>query len=131
MSLRVIAQLPDSHIYKQILQTENYTYVYEDKATHLVRISSNLQDLWGKDLEIRIRVQQGKSANNTYPLRLNLQAFPIEQDLIKCRIIREDYLGKFGYTENTKDEILGFYCLPSVSVNATNPRWITYSICRV
>lgn len=130
MTLRVIAQLPDKHIYKQVNRTENYAYVYEDKATHLIRICSNFSDIWDKDLEVRIKIQWGKTEKGKYPLRLDLQVFPVERELERCQIIREDYLGKFAFTtrNNTRNEILGFYCFQSVSVNAINPRWIAYSV---
>lgn len=126
--MKFICTLPEVKHYSPLQSQSSGKYLWQDKASSLIRIVAPVPNPWLQEWVILPTVQKTKTSNSQYPARLDLKCFKIEDPTIpRAKLIREIDMDKFAYTQNSPAL---FYCFPfSFSINNQNEnsQWLLYS----
>ncbi|NJM68540.1 MAG: hypothetical protein HC851_24190 [Acaryochloris sp. RU_4_1] len=122
-SMKFLCHLPDHKFYRAIQSTKADRWIFEDAQAQAFQIISPVPNPWGQEWKIVFSKQFQKSDNSKWPYRLQLKLFEPDQEQVPtAKILREDYKGIFGYTEEIT---AAFYSYP---YSEKNKIWISYSV---
>jgi hypothetical protein len=124
--LKIISTLPDQKNFKPI-QNKGERFQWVDRYCDHLRILSHDSDPWGKEWTILLLLEQGKRRDDTtYPKRLNLLCLPIEEGIVKAKIVRERWTGNFAHS---CEPTLLHFDFPIIKEESIN--WLMLSIVKV
>lgn len=98
--MKIIALLPDSKHFRAIESPKAGRFLFEDKASPLLRIDTPDNRPWSQKWKILLGIKKGATrAGIEYPQALILRCFPLDDEiLVEAVIERERWKGKFAYS---------------------------------
>ncbi|MBD2503951.1 hypothetical protein [Anabaena azotica] len=110
--------------YSPVQSSREGVWLWEDKATPLVRLRSPVPSPWGKEWVILPTIEKSKTDKREYPNRLIFKLFPLGQDLEKITLVRQIHQGNFVhfYTDQIPG-LVGMYIFPHKDHQKT---WLVY-----
>ena len=115
--MKFVAALPPKENY--ILLEKRKTYIFTDRDTRALQISSPTDSPWGKQWKIVPSMQMQKSDGSKWPYRLTLRLFPPDGEGELATLEREKVKGVFAWSHS---HTAAFYAFP-----ITDKLWIFYS----
>ena len=127
--MKFLCTLPEGKHYRPLQSQSEGRWIWEDKATPLVRVIAPDPQPWGKEWVVLIQIQKTKLYTYQYPARLDLKCFTSGEDAIPAKLTREIMRGRFAYSQNSPH---WFFCCKHTVMNTTvakNPDdfWLIYS----
>ena len=105
--MKFVAALPPKENY--ILLEKRKTYIFTDRDTRALQISSPTDSPWGKQWKIVPSMQMQKSDGSKWPYRLTLRLFPLDGEGELATLEREKVKGVFAWTHS---HTAAFYAFP-------------------
>lgn len=98
--MKILCSLPESKHYRLLQSQVEGRYIWQDKASSLVRIIAPEPNPWGKQWLIMPSIQKAKNDTAQYPVRLDIKCLEMGNSESKSRpLIREIIRGKFVYPQ--------------------------------
>ena len=116
--MKFVSQLPPKENYVFLEKRKNYIFV--DKDTMALQISSPTDSPWEKQWKILPSIQMQKSDHSKWPYRLVLKLFPPDGEGELVILEREEVKGVFAWAHSHTD---AFYAFPT----SEDKLWIFYS----
>lgn len=130
--MKFICTLPEEKHYQSVQSPTPGKYVWVDKGSSLIRITTPIPNPWGQKWEILPSIDKAKNDTYQYPNRLILRCFALNENNIDTpqgKLEREIMRGKFAYSVNSPSL---FFCFPVEANEQTynrspSQRWLIYS----
>ncbi len=134
--MKFLCTLPEQKHYLPMQSTTPGKYIWVDKATSLIRITTSIPNPWGQQVIILPSIDKSKNDGFQYPNRLFLKCFPVDESnssTAQGKLSREIMLGKFTYSQNSP---MLFFCFPFQNSEETirpdlSGRWVLYSFYKI
>jgi len=130
--MKFICSLPEQKHYIPVQSPTPGKYIWVDKGSQLIRITTPSPNPWGQKWEILPSIDKAKNDTYQYPNRLILRCFALNEDNSGTpfgKLEREIMRGKFAYSVGSPTL---FYCFSleaneQTQARSINQHWLLYS----